>query len=54
MTEDFYKSGFVDEDTRGILSVATTANEVIKAIEEYVPPEGRLTLAWDEKLDLKC
>lgn len=53
MMEDFYESGFVDEETRGILSVATTANEVIKAIEEYVPPEGRLTLSWSEKLDLE-
>lgn len=51
MMEDFYSSGFVDEDTRGILSVATTADEVIKAIEEYVPPEGRMVLSWNEKLE---
>lgn len=48
MMEDFYESGFVDEETRGILSVATTASEVIAAIETYVAPEGRMALSWNE------
>lgn len=51
MMEDFYASGFVDEETRGILSVAATANEVIVAIETYVAPEGRLTLSWKESVE---
>lgn len=48
MVEDFFESGFVDEKMRGVLSVATTASEVITAIETYVPPEGRMTLSWNE------
>lgn len=50
MMEDFYQNGFVDEETRGILSVAATANEVITAIETYVPPGGRMVLAWNEEV----
>lgn len=49
MMEDFYSNGFVEEETRGILRVATTSGEVISAIESYVPPDGRMKLAWDEK-----
>ncbi|KAI5837432.1 hypothetical protein DFP73DRAFT_581077 [Morchella snyderi] len=49
MMEDFYSNGFVEEETRGILRVATTSAEVISAIESYVPPDGRMKLAWDKK-----
>lgn len=51
MMEDFYSNGFVDETTRGILSVATTVSEVIRAIETYVPPAGRMNLSWDKGIE---
>jgi hypothetical protein len=48
MVDGFVQEGFVDADTRGIVKVATTAEEVIAAIEGYVLPGGRMKLDWGD------
>jgi predicted Rossmann-fold nucleotide-binding protein len=48
MVDGFVEEGFVDADTRGIVKVATTAQEVVEAIEAYVPPKGRMKLDWEQ------
>ncbi|ODQ81667.1 hypothetical protein BABINDRAFT_159928 [Babjeviella inositovora NRRL Y-12698] len=44
------KSGFISEKSGSIIVVANTAEEVISAIENYVVPEGRFKLNWDENI----
>lgn len=45
--EDAIKSEFVSVKNGDIIKVATTAEEVIEAIESYEVPEGRFNLKWD-------
>lgn len=45
--EDAIKSEFVSLKNGDIIKVATTAEEVIEAIESYEVPEGRFNLKWD-------
>lgn len=41
-------SGFVGEGSRGIIREAGTAEEVVRALREYVVAEGRFGLSWDD------
>jgi predicted Rossmann-fold nucleotide-binding protein len=49
MVEGFVEQGFVEEGMRGIVKEVKTAEEVVKAIEEYTPPEGRMKLEWGQE-----
>lgn len=51
--DDFFSFGFVDEETRGIVAEAKTAEEVVQRIKEYVPPGGRMELDWQKKQEVK-
>ncbi|SCU82327.1 LADA_0C04500g1_1 [Lachancea dasiensis] len=43
------KSGFISEKNGRIIQVATTAEEVIDKIQQYVVPEGRFNLNWSDE-----
>lgn len=45
--EDAIALQFVSEKNGDIIKVATTAEEVLQAIDEYKIPEGRFNLKWD-------
>lgn len=45
--KDAIKNEFVSEKNGEIIKVAETADEVLKAIEEYKIPEGRFNLNWE-------
>lgn len=47
------ESGFISRDNRKIIVEATSAEEVIEKIENYVVPEGRLNLNWDSEQPAK-
>jgi uncharacterized protein (TIGR00730 family) len=40
------KSGFISENNGKILQIASTPEEVIEKLENYVVPEGRFNLTW--------
>lgn len=44
---DAIESGFVSAKNGEIIKVASTVDELIKAIEEYEAPEGKFNLKWD-------
>ena len=46
MVDGILETGFVEPETRGIVREARTAEEVLKAIEEYVVPVGRQAVDW--------
>lgn len=46
--EDAIASQFVSEQNGQIIRVATTAEEVLKAIDEYEVSEGRFNLKWEQ------
>lgn len=49
--QDSIDNGFVSAKNGEIIKVADTPEGVIKAIEEYVPPEGRFNLTWVTECD---
>lgn len=53
LVEVFIKSGMVDEETRGIMVEARTAEEVVKAVREYQIPGGRMELKWKERREVE-
>ncbi|CAL9730455.1 hypothetical protein MOUN0_J05996 [Monosporozyma unispora] len=44
-------NGFISKKNGDILQVATTAQEVIDKINNYVAPDGRFNLEWDDECD---
>jgi uncharacterized protein (TIGR00730 family) len=42
-------SGFISPGNAGILSEATSADEVVKCLGEYVNAPGRFNLSWEEQ-----
>lgn len=44
-------NGFISKKNGEILRIATTAQEVIDSIINYVPPEGRFNLEWEDECD---
>lgn len=46
--QDSIDSQFVSVKNGEIMKVATTAEEVVEAIENYVIPEGRFDLKWED------
>lgn len=54
---DFIKesinNGFISRNNGQILQVATTAQEVIDKINNYVAPDGRFNLDWNDECDKK-
>lgn len=45
--EDSVRAEFVSKQNWKIIKVATTVEEVLKAVEDYVVPEGRFDLKWE-------
>ncbi|SCU87514.1 LAFA_0E07184g1_1 [Lachancea sp. 'fantastica'] len=43
------KSGFISEKNGRIIQVASTAEEVVDKIQQYVVPDGRFTLNWSDE-----
>lgn len=43
------KSGFISANNGKILQIATTPDEVIEKLDNYVVPEGRFTLSWNNQ-----
>ena len=52
MVDGFVQQGFVEEGMRNIVRQARTVEEVVAAIEQYAPPDGRLKLEWGPSSEL--